>query len=153
MLFQTAGPIPWMKFLTCVPLYALGVAHFTVNFGYYTLLTCLPQYFKHILHFDIKSVRAQDHSVNRTVRIHEVPRRTTQGRFRRLRKVLGTAEQSCHSLFLPLWAAYMPNLPTSEHFFVHLKLALFSHMKQYLNILLCYFTKVHSNFCTASTKK
>jgi len=37
-------------------MYALSVAHFTCNLGYYTLLTCLPQYFKHILHFDIKSV-------------------------------------------------------------------------------------------------
>ena len=57
-LVQLQGTVrtPWLSFATCLPLYALSVAHFTFNWGYYTLLTCLPQYFKHILHFDIKSV-------------------------------------------------------------------------------------------------
>jgi len=56
VLFQGTVRVPWLSILKCVPLYALCVAHFTCNMGYYTLLTCLPQYFKHILHFDIKSV-------------------------------------------------------------------------------------------------
>jgi len=48
--------VPWLSIAKSVPMYALIAAHFTNNFGYYTLLTCLPQYFKHILRFDIKSV-------------------------------------------------------------------------------------------------
>ena len=56
LLLQKTLHVPWLKIFRCVPLYALAVAHFTCNIGYYTLLTCLPQYFKHILHFDIKSV-------------------------------------------------------------------------------------------------
>ena len=48
--------VPWLAIAKSAPMYALSVAHFTCNLGYYTLLTCLPQYFKHILHFDIKSV-------------------------------------------------------------------------------------------------
>lgn len=47
--------VPWLSVARSVPMYALAVAHFTSNLGFYTLLTCLPQYFKHILHFDIKS--------------------------------------------------------------------------------------------------
>jgi len=48
--------VPWCSIFKCVHLYALAVAHFTCNIGYYTLLTCLPLFFKHILHFDMKSV-------------------------------------------------------------------------------------------------
>jgi len=58
MSFQSTLRVPWLSFAKSLPLYALAVAHFTCNWGYYTLLTCLPQYFKHILHFDIKSVSA-----------------------------------------------------------------------------------------------
>jgi len=54
--FQGTVRVPWLSIIKSVPVYALCVAHFTCNLGYYTLLTCLPQYFKHILHFDIKSV-------------------------------------------------------------------------------------------------
>jgi len=59
-LFQGPVRVPWLSFAKCLPLYALAVAHFTFNWGYYTLLTCLPQYFKHILQFDIKSVRTDN---------------------------------------------------------------------------------------------
>ena len=60
MLFQDRTVrVPWLSFAKSLPLYALAVAHFTCNWGYYTLLTCLPQYFKHILHFDIKSVSTE----------------------------------------------------------------------------------------------
>jgi len=48
--------VPWLSIVKSPPMYALSVAHFTCNLGYYTLLTCLPQYFKYILHFDIKEV-------------------------------------------------------------------------------------------------
>jgi len=56
VLLQATLRVPWCEIAKCVPLYALAVAHFTCNIGYYTLLTCLPLYFKYILHFDIKSV-------------------------------------------------------------------------------------------------
>jgi len=56
VLLQGTLHVPWMSIFKCVPLYALAVAHFTCNIGYYTLLTTLPLYFKHILAFDIKSV-------------------------------------------------------------------------------------------------
>ena len=52
--------MPWLSFAKSLPLYALSIAHFTNNWGLYTLLSCLPQYFEHILHFDIKSVSAED---------------------------------------------------------------------------------------------
>ena len=61
VLFEGSLRVPWLSFAKCLPLYALAAAHFTFNWGYYTLLTCLPQYFKHILHFDIKSVSADNH--------------------------------------------------------------------------------------------
>ena len=54
---QGTARVPWFSVAKSVPVYALAVAHFTNNLGFYTLLTCLPQYFKYILHFDIKSVR------------------------------------------------------------------------------------------------
>jgi len=56
VLFQGTVRVPWLSLVKSVPLYALAVAHFTCNWGYYILLTCLPQYFKHILKFDVKSV-------------------------------------------------------------------------------------------------
>lgn len=54
---QTKGSlsVPWLEIAKSPPVYAVAVAHFTNNWGYYTLLTCLPQYLKHILKFDIKS--------------------------------------------------------------------------------------------------
>ena len=39
-----------------LPVWAVCIAHFTNNWGYYTLLMCLPTYLKNILHFDMKSV-------------------------------------------------------------------------------------------------
>jgi len=60
VLFQETVRMPWLSFAKCLPLYALAIAHFTSNWGLYTLLSCLPQYFEHILHFDIKSVSAED---------------------------------------------------------------------------------------------
>jgi len=39
-----------------MPVWAVAIAHFTNNWGYYMLLTCLPKYLKEILHFDMKSV-------------------------------------------------------------------------------------------------
>ena len=65
MLFQSILRIPWLSFAKCLPLYALAIAHFTNNWGFFTLLSCLPQYFEHILHFDLKSVSAEDPNSSR----------------------------------------------------------------------------------------
>ncbi|KAK2145734.1 hypothetical protein LSH36_660g02057 [Paralvinella palmiformis] len=46
-------PTPWFSILTSARVWAIVAAHFTNNWGYYTLLTCLPSYMKQVLHFDI----------------------------------------------------------------------------------------------------
>jgi len=56
LLLQGTLVVPWLSIFKCVPLYALAVAHFTCNIGYYTLLTTLPTYLSTILAFDIKEV-------------------------------------------------------------------------------------------------
>jgi len=70
MMFQGTLHVPWLSLAKCLPLYALAVANFTIDFGNYTLVTCLPQYFKHILHFDIKSVSAE--VLNDAYRFHNL---------------------------------------------------------------------------------
>lgn len=48
--------IPWCKFLTCVPLWAILIAQCGQSWLFYTQLTELPTYMNNILHFDIVSV-------------------------------------------------------------------------------------------------
>ncbi|KAG1658841.1 Sialin [Nymphon striatum] len=45
--------IPWRKISTSLPFYAIVCAHFSENWGFYTLLTVLPTYMKDILNFNI----------------------------------------------------------------------------------------------------
>ncbi|XP_059171323.1 sialin-like [Physella acuta] len=45
---------PWKQIFTCPAVWAIAVAHFCNNWGFYTLLTCLPTYMKQILKFDMK---------------------------------------------------------------------------------------------------
>ncbi|RWS19996.1 putative inorganic phosphate cotransporter-like protein, partial [Leptotrombidium deliense] len=45
---------PWKSILTSVPVWALVIAHFGQNWGFYTLLFQLPTYFDTILGFNIK---------------------------------------------------------------------------------------------------
>ncbi|XP_026761732.1 putative inorganic phosphate cotransporter [Galleria mellonella] len=47
--------IPWRKFLTCVPLWAILIAQCGQSWLFYTQLTELPTYMNNILHFDIIS--------------------------------------------------------------------------------------------------
>ncbi|KAL4707820.1 hypothetical protein ACJJTC_001766 [Scirpophaga incertulas] len=47
--------IPWCKFLTCVPLWAILIAQCGQSWLFYTQLTELPTYMKNILHFGIVS--------------------------------------------------------------------------------------------------
>jgi len=46
-------PTPWQKILTSVPVWALAVAFFANNWGYFTLVTCLPLYMHDVLGFNI----------------------------------------------------------------------------------------------------
>lgn len=45
--------VPWKSILTSKPLYAIACAHFSYNYGYYTLLTQLPLYMRRVLNFDL----------------------------------------------------------------------------------------------------
>jgi ACS family sodium-dependent inorganic phosphate cotransporter len=38
--------VPWKKLFTSIPVYAITIAHFSSNWGFYTLLTQLPSYLK-----------------------------------------------------------------------------------------------------------
>lgn len=45
---------PWKRFLTSLPVWAIMIAHFSENWGFYTLLTELPTFMKDVLKFDLK---------------------------------------------------------------------------------------------------
>lgn len=45
---------PWKEILTSMPVWAIVVAHFSENWGFYTLLTQLPKFMKDILDFDLR---------------------------------------------------------------------------------------------------
>ncbi len=47
MLYQV--PIPWLHLLRSPAVWAIVIAHFCNNWGFYTLLTCMPTYFKQAL--------------------------------------------------------------------------------------------------------
>ena len=46
-------PTPWREIVTSVPVWALAVAFFANNWGYFTLATCLPLFMHDVLGFDI----------------------------------------------------------------------------------------------------
>lgn len=45
--------VPWKAIFTSLPVWAIVVAHFSENWGFYTLLTELPSFLKHRLNFDL----------------------------------------------------------------------------------------------------
>ncbi|XP_068081205.1 vesicular glutamate transporter 1 [Anabrus simplex] len=47
---------PWKRFLTSLPVWAIIIAHFSENWGFYTLLTGLPTFMKDVLHFDLQQM-------------------------------------------------------------------------------------------------
>ncbi|XP_070534945.1 vesicular glutamate transporter 1-like [Ptychodera flava] len=47
------GNIPWKSILTSLPVWAIIAAHFSENWGFYTMLTDLPTFFKQVLGFDL----------------------------------------------------------------------------------------------------
>ncbi|KAL9962789.1 hypothetical protein ACROYT_G031929 [Oculina patagonica] len=44
---------PWFKIWTSPAVWAIIIAHFCNNWGFYTFLTCLPSYFKEVLNFSL----------------------------------------------------------------------------------------------------
>lgn len=52
---NTTTSIPWMKFLTCLPLWAILITQCGQSWQFYTQLTELPSYMSNILHFDIEA--------------------------------------------------------------------------------------------------
>ena len=47
-------PVPWGRFMTSAPVWAVIVAHFCFNWGYYTLLAWLPSYFELALGLNVE---------------------------------------------------------------------------------------------------
>ena len=55
---QTARPpVPVRQLLMSMPFYAICAAHFTFNWGYYSMLTLLPKYMSDVLHYSIKEMQ------------------------------------------------------------------------------------------------
>jgi len=48
-----APPVPWLKIITSIPVWATIVANFTADWGLYTILICIPKFFQKVLNFDI----------------------------------------------------------------------------------------------------
>lgn len=48
------APVPWGAFLRSSPVWAIIVAHFCFNWGYYTLLAWLPSYFELALGLNVQ---------------------------------------------------------------------------------------------------
>ena len=48
--------IPWKKFLTSMPVYAIIVANFCRSWSFYLMIISQPKYFKDAFHFDIAKV-------------------------------------------------------------------------------------------------
>jgi len=46
-------PTPWRKLLTSVPVWALAVAFFAEDWGFFTLATCIPLFMHDVLGFDM----------------------------------------------------------------------------------------------------
>jgi hypothetical protein len=52
---QSQGRVPWGLFFASKPVWAVIVAHFCFNWGYYTLLAWLPSYFELSLGLNVES--------------------------------------------------------------------------------------------------
>lgn len=50
----TSASVPWGDFLKSPPVWAVTVAHFCFNWGYYTLLAWLPSYFEMALGLNVQ---------------------------------------------------------------------------------------------------
>ena len=50
---MTDAPPPWRAMLTSKPVWAIIIAHFTENWGFYTLLTSLPMFLRDVLDYSL----------------------------------------------------------------------------------------------------
>jgi len=48
--------MPWRRFVTSGPVWAIVIANFCMDWGGYTLMTNIPTFYKEVLLFDIESV-------------------------------------------------------------------------------------------------
>jgi len=48
--------MPWLRFVTSGPVWAIVVANFCLDWGGYTLITNIPTFYREVLRFDIESV-------------------------------------------------------------------------------------------------
>jgi len=48
--------MPWLRFVTSGPVWAIVVANFCMDWGGYTLITNIPTFYREVLRFDIESV-------------------------------------------------------------------------------------------------
>ncbi|CAH0398532.1 unnamed protein product [Chilo suppressalis] len=51
---QKHYPVPWKKIMTCLPFWAVIVAHCGQNWGFFTLMTEMPSYMSKVLGFELK---------------------------------------------------------------------------------------------------
>jgi ACS family sodium-dependent inorganic phosphate cotransporter len=51
---EIQGEVPWAEFFKCPAVWAVTVAHFCFNWGYYTLLAWLPSYFEMALGLNVE---------------------------------------------------------------------------------------------------
>ena len=45
--------VPWKEIFKSLPVWAVIMAHFTENWGFYTFLTELPTFLNDVLHYDM----------------------------------------------------------------------------------------------------
>ena len=50
---EVACSPPWKAMLTSKPVWAIIIAHFTENWGFYTLLTSLPMFMRDVLEYSL----------------------------------------------------------------------------------------------------
>ena len=50
---EVACSPPWRAMLTSKPVWAIIIAHFTENWGFYTLLTSLPMFMRDVLEYSL----------------------------------------------------------------------------------------------------
>lgn len=56
LFFQQTGPIPWGKFFTSMPVYAIIVANFARSWSFYLLILTNPKYFSDVFKKNMGSV-------------------------------------------------------------------------------------------------
>jgi len=55
-LYTQLREMPWLRFVTSGPVWAIVIANFCMDWGGYTIMTCIPTFYKEVLVFDIESV-------------------------------------------------------------------------------------------------